>query len=198
MNGIYAAAFEVQRLFDQRGWRSCVIGGLAVIRWGRRRTTEDADFSLLTGVGDEDRFLSVVAAAFHEREPNEVDFALRNRVYRGYASNGSQVDIALAALPFEEQIIDRARPYEFMPGCVLRVCAIDDLIVMKAFAARPQDQADLENLAANHWSVLDWDRIEQRLEEICEMAENFSSVPLLHEIKSKLEPIMKRPRQKRS
>src|SRR3954451_18006768 len=122
MNEIYAAAQEVQRYFDELGWPNCVIGGLAVIRWGRERTTVDADFSLLTGFGDEAELLDRISSRFHGRGPNEIAFALRNRVYRAFASNGVPVDIGLAAFPQEQQIIARAQPYEFATGSVLRVC----------------------------------------------------------------------------
>lgn len=32
MNDVFAAAREVQELFDRHDWKSCLIGGLAVIR----------------------------------------------------------------------------------------------------------------------------------------------------------------------
>lgn len=197
MNDVYAAAREVQELFERHGWKSCLIGGLAVIRWGRKRTTDDADFTLLTGFGDEKQFLDVIAAQFREREPDEINFALSARVYRGYASNGMPVDIALAAFPFEEEMIDRAEPYEFMPGCVLRVCAVQDLIVMKAFAGRSQDLADLQYLIAWHWKSLDWNFIERQLSEICDMSENVTSVPKLAELRSEIDRKL-RSRRKRS
>ena len=41
MNQLIAQAAEVQRVTDARGWRSCIIGGLAVIRWGEPRLTRD-------------------------------------------------------------------------------------------------------------------------------------------------------------
>lgn len=51
---------------------------------------------------------------------------------------------------------------------------------MKAFAARPQDVADLEYLLAGHWNSLDLESVELKLEEICETAENDTSVPKFH------------------
>ena len=54
MSKLYDAAIEVQSFCDQQEWRACIIGGLAVIRWGEHRTTEDVDFSLLCDLGDED------------------------------------------------------------------------------------------------------------------------------------------------
>ena len=51
MNPIFAAAREIQDFCRGRGWRSCVIGGLAVQRWGEPRLTRDVDVTLLTGFG---------------------------------------------------------------------------------------------------------------------------------------------------
>lgn len=192
MNAIYAAAAEVQRVFTEQGWHFCVIGGLAVIRWGRRRTTEDADFSLLTGFGDQEPFLRVIASHFPGRSSDEAAFARDARVYRGYASNGAQIDIAFAGFPFEEETIQRSTLYEFAPGCVLPVCSAEDLMVMKAFAGRPQDWADVEYVAAGHWNSLDWKRIDHDLAALCELAENNSSVPTLADLKERLERTMKR------
>ena len=54
MSKLYDAALEVQSFCHRQNWRACIIGGLAVIRWGEHRTTEDVDFSLLCDLGDED------------------------------------------------------------------------------------------------------------------------------------------------
>ena len=48
MNALYEAALEVQGFFQSRQWRFCIIGGLAVVRWGQPRATQDVDFCLLT------------------------------------------------------------------------------------------------------------------------------------------------------
>ena len=56
MNAIFAAAKEVCDFMEARRWTYCVIGGLAVQRWGEPRLTRDADLTLLTGFGDEEGF----------------------------------------------------------------------------------------------------------------------------------------------
>lgn len=189
MNKVYEAAGEIQAILDSHGWRSCVIGALAVIRWGRKRTTVDADFSLLTGFGDEEKFLHKISLQIPGREPNEVDFALRARVYRGFASNGVPVDIGLAAFPIEERIISRAAPHDFAKGIVVRVCELHDLIVMKAFAGREQDWADLQYLVSWHRKTLDWSRIDGPLEELCQLAENFDSAPKLADLRRRIDEL---------
>ncbi|HNQ91110.1 MAG TPA: hypothetical protein PKM73_21050 [Verrucomicrobiota bacterium] len=39
--GVLAAAGQVQRFCEERGWRFCFIGGVAVQRWGEPRLTQD-------------------------------------------------------------------------------------------------------------------------------------------------------------
>jgi hypothetical protein len=49
LSGVLDAAREVQVLCEQRGWRFCFIGGVAVQRWGEPRLTQDVDLTLVTG-----------------------------------------------------------------------------------------------------------------------------------------------------
>jgi hypothetical protein len=49
VNALFAAAVDVQAFCASRGWRWCVIGGLAVQRQGDPRQTRDVDLTLVTG-----------------------------------------------------------------------------------------------------------------------------------------------------
>jgi hypothetical protein len=51
------------------------------------------------------------------------------------------VDIALGALAFEADMIERAVEVDFEPVVGLRICTAEDLLLLKAFADRPRDQA---------------------------------------------------------
>lgn len=189
MNQVYDAAQEIHVLFGERGWDFCIIGGLAIIRWGRVRVTEDVDVSLLTGIGDEREFLDIIAARFPGREPDEVQFALGARVYRGFASSGAPIDIALAAFPFEEDVIRRAKPYEYRPGCVVNTCSANDLVVMKAFAGREIDMYDVKYLVSNQWDHLNWEQIERDLQNLCDWTERFEPLPRLIELREQIRHI---------
>jgi hypothetical protein len=57
MKDLFIVAREVQTFLDARKWRSCVIGGIAVQRWGEPRLTRDVDVTLLTGIGGEVPFV---------------------------------------------------------------------------------------------------------------------------------------------
>ncbi len=64
MNPLFAAAQSLQRFFESRRWRFCFIGGLAVQRWGEPRLTLDVDCTLLTGFGQEGRYVGELLSAF--------------------------------------------------------------------------------------------------------------------------------------
>ena len=57
---VLAAAGDVQRYCQQQDWRFCFIGGVAVQRWGEPRLTQDVDLTLLTGFGDEEKFVDAL------------------------------------------------------------------------------------------------------------------------------------------
>lgn len=152
-----------------RQWEFCVIGGLAVQRWGEVRTTLDADLTLFTGFGEEERYVDELLSNFQGRMPDVREFALRQRVLLIRAANGKDIDIALGGFPFEREMIGRATPFEFAEGVVLPTCSAEDLFVMKVFAARSKDLHDAETIAIRQ--RLDGRYILQQLEPLCELKE---------------------------
>jgi hypothetical protein len=147
MNALFVAAKEVCGFMRARRWKFCVIGGLAVQRWGELRTTLDADLTLFTGFGDEETYVDKLLEQFPARTPDARDIALMHRVLLIRASNGKDVDIALAGFPFEKEMIRRATPFNFSAGVTLPTCSAEDLFVMKVFAARGKDLHDAETIA---------------------------------------------------
>lgn len=169
MNALFAAAKEVCDFMKARRWKFCVIGGLAVQRWGELRTTLDADLTLFTGFGDEEKFVDALLARFPARTPESRNLALLRRVLLVRATNGKDVDIALGGFPFEKEMIRRATPFEFARGVVLPTCSADDLFVMKVFAARGKDLHDAETIAIRQ--KLDCGYILRHLKPLCELKE---------------------------
>jgi hypothetical protein len=159
-------AQALQRFADERGWRSCVIGGIAVIRWGEPRLTRDVDVSLFTGFGAEEMFVRPLLQEFEPRVSGALEFALANRVVLLAGPEGVPMDIALAGLPFEEEMIARATDFEFVAGVSLRTVSAEDLIVLKAFANRPRDWVDIEGIVARQVGGLRWADVHDRLEPL--------------------------------
>ena len=64
----------------KRRWKFCVIGGLAVQRWGEPRLTRVADLTLLTGFGQEGKYIDALLGPFSPRFEGAREFAQANRV----------------------------------------------------------------------------------------------------------------------
>jgi hypothetical protein len=172
MNELTSLALELQSFCEQRNWRFCLIGGLAVQHWGEPRFTKDVDMTLLTGFGNEEPFITQWLANYESRVPDAMNFALCNRVLLLRSSAGIGIDIALGALPFEESAIANSKPVELEPGARLRICSAEDLIVMKAFADRPQDRLDLRGILVRQGTTnLDWKHIWEQLTPLVEIKE---------------------------
>jgi len=102
VNAIFEAALEIDRFCRGRAWSFCVIGGVAVQRWGEPRGTQDVDLTVLSGFGQEEPFVDALLAALLARRPEAREFALRNRVLLLRATNGTPLDLALGGLPYED------------------------------------------------------------------------------------------------
>lgn len=74
----------------------------------------------------------------------------------------------LSALPFEEEAIDRAVYRQYLPEISLKICSPEDLIVLKAFADRTRNWADIETVVTRQEN-LDWNYIYLQLTPLVEI-----------------------------
>ena len=185
---LLAAAAELDAFLTDRGWRYCVIGGLAVQRWGEVRATGDVDLALLTGYGTERAFIDPLFAAFGRRRPDAEEIADRGRVVLISAANGTPIDISLAALPTEERLLERSTPFEFAPGVLLPTASAEDLIVMKAVAGRGVDERDIAGIITRQGEALDWSIIEVELTTLAAMTDGeVDALPGLLTLREQIE-----------
>ena len=169
MTEVIRAAAELQALCESQHWRFCLIGGLALQRWGEPRETIDVDLTLLTGFGGEESFVQFLLNHYSARVENPVPFALAHRVLLLRASSGVGLDVALGGLPFEESAVARSSLFEFPGGVRLRTCSPEDLVVMKSFAARAKDWMDVEGIITRQTGRLDWDYVRFHLKPLAEL-----------------------------
>ena len=172
MNEVIQAAAELQSVCNSQGWQFCFIGGLALQRWGEPRETTDADLSLFAGFGNEEHFINFLLTHFEERIPNAAQFAKDRRVLLLRSKKGVGLDVALAALPFEQLMIQRSSFYEYPPNFTLLTCSAEDLIVLKAFAGRGQDWVDVERIIIRQTGKLDWNYIREQLGPLATLKES--------------------------
>ena len=163
---ILDAALAAQSACTAIGLKGCVIGGVALQRWGEPRFTADADLSVLVAPGDEARIVAAVFALLPPRIADATEFALRTRVILARSEQGVGLDIVLAGLPFEARVVGRASDWELGNDVRLRTCSAEDLIVMKTFAGRDKDWADVTSVLERQGNRLDLKLIRSELQPL--------------------------------
>lgn len=182
MSLVYAAAADLQRFCEEQRWEFCFIGGVALQRWSDPRQTQDADLTLLTRFIHDEAYADALLGVFQPRRPDAREFALRARVLLLRHPNGVGLDVALGGLPFEEASVARSSDWEATPGCTLRTCSAEDLIVHKAFAARDQDWADIAGILQRQGAKLDLPLIERELTPLLALKEEPQNLARLHQL----------------
>ncbi len=144
-------------LADLTGWLSrarvpaMVVGGVAASILGRPRATRDID---TLAILPEHRWSDVLAEAKNHgiaaRIEQPLDFARRTRVLLlRHVDSGIDIDVILGRLPYEEEAVARSEPHDFA-GVQVKLPQVEDLLIMKAIAQRPQDVRDIEGLLDAH------------------------------------------------
>jgi hypothetical protein len=160
------AALVAQDACISAGLRACVIGGVALQRWGEPRYTADVDFYVLVEAGEE---ASVVTTLLQKLEPRTTDaagFAAQTRVILARAPSGVGIDIVLAGLPYEARVLDRSSLWQLGDASRLRTCSAEDLLVMKSFAGRDKDWADVTSILERQGRRLDLALVRRELQPL--------------------------------
>ena len=146
-------------MLQSRAIPFAVIDGLAVSFRGQPRMTVDVDLVIKAEI---DAALRLVETL--ETTPFEPLFAgvedvvtsafilpLRHRM------TGVRLDVAIGMSGFEQDAVQRATPVD-VRGVAVPVATVEDLLVMKALAGRPQDDQDIQGLVAAAKAPIDWAR----------------------------------------
>ena len=185
MNPILETALEIQRFCQARRWRFCVIGALAVQRWGEPRLTQDVDLSIVSGFGPEAEFVDALLSTYRGRLPDTREFALRCRVVLLESASGVPIDISLGGIPFEERVVGRSSGWDVGGAAPLVTCSAEDLVVLKVFAGREKDWLDVESVVVRQGTRLDVALIDREVAPLLELKDDARSMP-------RLEAILKR------
>jgi len=171
MTELYMTALEVQRLCEAQGWPFCIIGGIAVQRWGEARFTKDVDLTLFTGFGEEELYLDFWLKHFQLRPSCSRKFALVNRVLLLANSRGIPIDVAFGATDFERRSIERSSLWPMSEGEALRTCSAEDLLVHKCFANREHDWVDVDGILARQRGQLNLRLVRRELKPLTDLKE---------------------------
>jgi hypothetical protein len=148
---LLAALADVMKWLDASQIPSMVIGGVAASMLGRARLTQDVDALVL--IPEIEWANAISTAADHGIVPRidgPLQFARRSRMLLlTHTASQIDIDIALGALSFEQQALERAQVHD-THGIRLRLPSVEDLLIMKAFAHRPKDMEDIKGLLDAH------------------------------------------------
>jgi hypothetical protein len=165
---LFGSLAAVLRLLDRFAGQGLIIGGVAASLLGVPRATGDVDAMFLVSTEDVAEFLEAAAAeGLVPRRVDAEDFARLNRiVLLTHPATNVNVDIALGALPFEIEAVERGAVHQAGPLAV-RLPTPEDLIIMKAVAHRPIDLFDIEGLVETN-PDLDTERIRYWVQQFAE------------------------------
>jgi hypothetical protein len=166
-----AAARDVLRLLAERNTAACLIGALAVHRWGEPRATRDVDITVVAPYGEETIVIDALLERFAPRRPDAREFAVAHRVLLVRSAAGVEIDVALAAFPFEIEALERSSDWEMLAGVNVRTCSAEHLVVYKLVAGRPQDLVDVESVVRRQGRRLELDLIRRWLVVFAELKE---------------------------
>jgi hypothetical protein len=98
-----------------------------------------------------------------------LEFAHRFRLLLlEHQPSGIAVDLALGDSPFEKETVRRGVVKKWL-GLTVRLPTLEDLIIMKAVAARPRDLVDIALIVEFHPSDLDLQHIQHWLRAFSEV-----------------------------
>lgn len=170
MIALLKTAERIQVFLNQTGLKFCFIGGLAVVRWGPLRFTNDVDLTLYTGFVNDELIINKVLSRYQSRIDNPMEFALTKRILLlNDSENNITIDLSLGGMPFEERMISRSSLFEFQKELFIRTCSAEDLIVMKVFAGRERDWGDVRGILDRNQNKLNFEIIISELKELVEI-----------------------------
>jgi hypothetical protein len=178
-------AVKVCRVIQRLKIPGCCIGGVALQRWGEVRQTVDVDLTVLAPLGTEGLVIDQLLTQFQPRISEARQFAMETRVLLLQSDDYLGIDVSLGAFPYEVRVIERSSHWQVSPYGRIRTCSAEDLVVLKAFANRPQDWIDIERVIVRQGARLDRRLI---LTELTPLAELKEDPGILQDLQQLLSP----------
>lgn len=182
MKELFSAGATAVAALKESGIDACIIGGLAVARWGEPRFTADVDLVAMTARSRDGEAVDLLLRLFKPRISDARAFALAHRVLLLETLQGVPIDVSLGALEFEREMIGRSSEWS-VDGCSpIRTCAADDLLVLKAFAGREKDWGDVRGIIQRQGAAIDRHAVLERLSPLAELTERTDAVVALQKL----------------
>ncbi len=168
---LWDAARDLQEFLASESLAFCFIGGIACQRWGEPRMTRDLDGTVIADFGQEMPVVRAVLRRYQPRIADPVSFALQARVLLVQDISGFGIDLSLGGMPYEHRLVARASAWGSPGAGTIRTCSAEDLVVLKAFASRPQDWIDIQHVIRRQAGSLDRELVIRELQPLVELKE---------------------------
>ena len=168
---ILPALSSLTEWLKHQGVPYAIIGGVAVGLVTQPRATHDIDAVAWLDLADLPIVLNNAADfGFNSRLADPQSFAEQTRMLLLiHSETGLHVDISCGALPFEQEMIERALEIK-LESLLLRVASPEDLLISKILAHRGKDLIDVENLLSVYHD-LDWSRVRSWVKQFADILE---------------------------
>jgi hypothetical protein len=179
---ILAALATLSQWLDAEKIPHTIIGGIAVSLLTEPRATQDIDATIWSeDVSIENLLASAASVGLVPRIDNPLEFAVQARILLlKHLDSGVTIDLSLAALPFEKEMIDQSETIT-VGSLHLRIAKPEDLIISKAVPMRPQDLADIDKLLSFYPDV-DFTRIREIVGEFQLLLDRPEYIKTLEEV----------------
>jgi len=164
---------EIARCLDQRDIPYMIIGGQAVLVYGRPRLTRDIDITL--GV-DTDKFELIEDVCKKLKlkilPESPKDFARKTRVLPAEEPESKiRVDFIFSFSEYEKQALKRTKRLE-IDNYAVRFASCEDVIIHKMVAGRAIDEEDVKSILIKHKGSIDFEYIKRWLLEFGKIPEH--------------------------
>ena len=132
---------RVGRFLDSWPHPSAVVGGLAIVLRVQPRLTRDIDVVVVAPPPCRALLPALVDAGYSYEEEGIDEWLDGGLVRATVPETGEGLDLIVADVPYQEELAARAEPLE-IEGVTLPVATLEDLLLLKLEAARPQDLDD--------------------------------------------------------
>lgn len=170
---------QLSSLLSKTKTKGVVIGGISAGLLGKPRFTADIDAVILLDFEQIEEFIRMATKlGFETRIKDAATFARKSHVILlNHKKSGIKVDLSIGLLPFEQEIIKRAKSFK-AEGVKFNIPSPEDLIIMKAVSHRPKDIEDIRSIV-NVQPKLDVKRIKHwiiKFARVLEMPEIWDDV----------------------
>lgn len=142
---------DLGRWLDSIGAKFVIVGGIAVSFLSRPRFTQDIDALVILSEAEWEGAIAIALRhGIIPRIEDALNFARCSRVLLlRHVESAIDIDLILGGLSFEQSAVDHAHVH-YIGGVQVRLPRVEDLLIMKAVAHRPQDMHDIDGLLAAH------------------------------------------------